>query len=142
MVRGSPAPALIPVRRARANLGGVSSTLAPRVALRIVGFLVIGILGDGKSVRLACPRAGVDQLAALGAEWPPPRGRRPFDGLAAVRAGNEAWFAQSVHTASIGQGGNVSKIYSTTGVLFCDETKITASEIATTSCSSPGLVNR
>lgn len=31
---------------------------------------------------------------------------------------------------------------STIGVAFCDETKITASESATTSCSSPGAVNR
>lgn len=32
--------------------------------------------------------------------------------------------------------------YSTTGVPFCEETKMHASETATTSCSSPGLVNR
>jgi len=31
---------------------------------------------------------------------------------------------------------------STTGVAFCEETKITASARATTSCSSPGEVNR
>jgi hypothetical protein len=35
-----------------------------------------------------------------------------------------------------------SLFYSTTGVPFCEETKIDASETATTSCSSPGLVNR
>ena len=32
--------------------------------------------------------------------------------------------------------------YSTTGVPFCEETKISASVTATTSCSSPALVNR
>lgn len=32
--------------------------------------------------------------------------------------------------------------YSTTGVARCDETKIAQSVTATTSCSSPGLVNR
>ena len=32
--------------------------------------------------------------------------------------------------------------HSTIGVFFCDETNIDASEVATTSCSSPGLVKR
>ena len=36
----------------------------------------------------------------------------------------------------------LSAIYSSIGVFFCEETKINASETATTSCSSPGLVNR
>ena len=43
-------------------------------------------------VSLGCPRAEVDQLAALGAKWTP-NIRRPFDGFAAGGAGYGANFS-------------------------------------------------
>jgi hypothetical protein len=55
---------------------------------RIVGVVIR--FDRRNSVRLRRPGAEVEHLAALGAERPEPRGRRPFDWLAALRATNRS----------------------------------------------------
>src|SRR5215472_4681205 len=95
--------------RCRDRPRGARSGLAPcrldgRLAGLLLGVLLVGrLVRNGNAIRLACPRAEVDQAAALGAERTKAARGRPCDGRTALRACHRAFWRHDYFKRAIGR---------------------------------------